>query len=43
LLSAGEKSMGEGGPCRFTEKDAERGSMGTLNGRAVLEKVLSSR
>jgi 2,3-bisphosphoglycerate-independent phosphoglycerate mutase len=28
--------------CRFTEKDAARGSLGTLSGRAVLRRVLSS-
>jgi 2,3-bisphosphoglycerate-independent phosphoglycerate mutase len=43
LLIAGEKAVGERGSCRFTEKDAKRGSIGTLNGRDVLEKVLSSR
>jgi 2,3-bisphosphoglycerate-independent phosphoglycerate mutase len=42
LLIAGEMAKVQGGSCRFTEKDAKRGSMGTLNGRAVLEKVLSS-
>jgi 2,3-bisphosphoglycerate-independent phosphoglycerate mutase len=35
------ESSRAGGSCRFTEKDAKRGSIGTLRGRAVLEKVLS--
>jgi len=43
LLIAGGKAKGGGGSCRFTEKDAKRGSIGTLRGRAVLSKVLSSR
>jgi len=42
LLITGKKAEGEKGSCRFTEKDAKRGSIGTLSGRAVLKKVLST-
>lgn len=43
LLVTGKKSSEDGGACRFTEKDAKRGSLGMLSGKAVLRKVLSSR
>ena len=42
LLITGRKSGRESRACRFTEKDAKRGSLGMLKGRAVLRKVLSS-
>jgi 2,3-bisphosphoglycerate-independent phosphoglycerate mutase len=42
LLITGKRPPGKAGTCRFTEKDAKRGSMGTLSGKAVLKKVLSS-
>jgi len=42
LLITGKRTAADGGSCRFTEKDAKRGSIGTLRGRAVLSKVLSS-
>ena len=42
LLITGKRTAEDGSSCRFTEKDAKRGSMGTLSGRAVLRKVLSS-
>jgi 2,3-bisphosphoglycerate-independent phosphoglycerate mutase len=42
LLITGKKTSRLGGSCRFTEKDAKRGSLGMLSGRAVLKKVLSS-
>ncbi len=42
LLITGKKTTGKAGSCRFTEKDAKRGSLGTLRGKAVLGKVLSS-
>ena len=37
----GERKTSDSRSCRFTEKDAKRGSMGLLSGRAVLKKVLS--
>ncbi len=43
LLIAEGKLSAEGGSCRFTEKDASRGSIGMLSGKAVLRRVLSSR
>jgi 2,3-bisphosphoglycerate-independent phosphoglycerate mutase len=42
LLVTGKRAAGEGGSCRFTERDAKRGSMGTLSGKAVLKNVLTS-
>jgi 2,3-bisphosphoglycerate-independent phosphoglycerate mutase len=42
LLVTGGRTAEDGRSCRFTEQDAKRGSMGTLAGRAVLRKVLSS-
>jgi len=42
LLVTGNRTAADGSSCRFTEKDAKRGSMGTLSGRAVLRRVLSS-
>ncbi len=42
LLITGKKAEGDKRSCRFTEKDAKRGSLGTLSGRSVLKKVLSS-
>jgi len=42
LLVTGTRTAADGGSCRFTEKDAKRGSIGTLGGKAVLRKVLSS-
>lgn len=42
LLVTGKRTAKDGGSCRFTEKDAKRGSMGTLSGKAVLRKVLAS-
>ena len=42
LLVTGRRTSEDGSSCRFTEKDAKRGSMGTLRGRAVLKEVLSS-
>jgi 2,3-bisphosphoglycerate-independent phosphoglycerate mutase len=41
LLVTGKKAAADGA-CRFTEKDAKRGSIGTLSGKEVLSKVLSS-
>jgi 2,3-bisphosphoglycerate-independent phosphoglycerate mutase len=41
LLITEKKRTGEGGSCRFTERDAKRGSLGTLSGKAVLKRVLS--
>jgi 2,3-bisphosphoglycerate-independent phosphoglycerate mutase len=43
LLVTEKKQTGKAGSCRFTEKDAKRGSMGMLVGKAVLGRVLSSR
>jgi 2,3-bisphosphoglycerate-independent phosphoglycerate mutase len=42
LLVTGKRTSADGGSCRFTERDAKRGSLGTLAGKAVLRKVLSS-
>jgi 2,3-bisphosphoglycerate-independent phosphoglycerate mutase len=42
LLITGKRAAADGSSCRFTERDAKAGSMGTLSGRAVLKKVLSS-
>ena len=42
LLVTGKRTAEDGSSCRFTEKDAKRGSMGTLAGKAVLRKVLAS-
>ncbi len=42
LLVTGKRTAADGGSCRFTERDAKRGSIGTLSGRAVLKKVLTS-
>jgi 2,3-bisphosphoglycerate-independent phosphoglycerate mutase len=42
LLISGGKAGGGPDSCRFTERDAKRGSIGTLSGRAVLKRVLSS-
>jgi 2,3-bisphosphoglycerate-independent phosphoglycerate mutase len=42
LLVTGRRAAEDRSSCRFTEKDAKRGSMGTLMGRAVLRKVLES-
>ncbi len=39
LLVTGD---GRGTTCRFTEKDAKRGSLGTLMGKNVLRSILSS-
>ena len=38
LLVTGKRTAEGAGACRFTEKDAKRGSIGTLSGRAVSEK-----
>jgi 2,3-bisphosphoglycerate-independent phosphoglycerate mutase len=43
LLIAGNGASGDGGSCRFTERDAKRGSIGMLAGRNVLTRVLSTR
>ncbi len=40
LLITGKKGGRGDGSCRFTEKDARRGSIGMLRGSAVLKKVL---
>jgi len=42
LLITGKRTAADGGSCRFTEKEAKRGSIGMLSGKAVLKKVLSS-
>ena len=42
LLVTGKRTTSDATSCRFTEKDAERGSIGTLAGRAVLRQALSS-
>jgi len=42
LVVTGSRADADRVSCRFTEKDAKRGSIGTLAGRTVLEKVLSS-
>jgi 2,3-bisphosphoglycerate-independent phosphoglycerate mutase len=42
LLITGARTAADAASCRFTEKDARRGSIGTLRGRRVLNKVLSS-
>ena len=42
LLITGKRTAKDGGSCRFTEKDAKRGSMGVLSGKAVLKRVLAS-
>ncbi|MDA4118500.1 MAG: alkaline phosphatase family protein [Thaumarchaeota archaeon] len=42
LLITGLSSAGERDSCRFTEKDAKAGSMGTLIGKTVMQRVLSS-
>jgi 2,3-bisphosphoglycerate-independent phosphoglycerate mutase len=42
LLITGKRTAADGSSCRFTERDAKRGSIGTLSGRAVLKKVLAS-
>jgi len=42
LLITGKRAAADGSAWRFTEKDAKRGSIGMLSGRAVLRKVLSS-
>lgn len=41
LLVTGRGARGEGSACRFTEKDAKRGTIGALRGKDVLDKVLS--
>jgi 2,3-bisphosphoglycerate-independent phosphoglycerate mutase len=42
LLVTGTRTSADGSSCRFTERDAKRGSIGTLSGRRVLSRVLSS-
>jgi 2,3-bisphosphoglycerate-independent phosphoglycerate mutase len=42
LLVTGKRTPADARSCRFTERDAKRGSIGTLSGRAVLRKVLSA-
>jgi 2,3-bisphosphoglycerate-independent phosphoglycerate mutase len=42
LLTSSQQGSVEDKACRFTEKDAKRGPMGTLTGRDVLDTVLSS-
>ena len=42
LAISGKKGPEDAGSCRFTEKDAKRGSLGTLAGKRVLSTVLSS-
>lgn len=42
LLVTGERTAADEKSCRFTEKDAKRGSIGMLTGRAVLRKVLAT-
>jgi 2,3-bisphosphoglycerate-independent phosphoglycerate mutase len=42
LLVTGNRTAEDARSCRFTEKDAKRGSIGTLSGRAVLRSVLAS-
>lgn len=42
LLVTGRRTAKDGASCRFTERDAKRGLMGTLTGRTVLRKVLAS-
>jgi 2,3-bisphosphoglycerate-independent phosphoglycerate mutase len=42
LLTSSQPGSVEDKACRFTEKDAKRGPMGTLAGRDVLDTVLSS-
>jgi 2,3-bisphosphoglycerate-independent phosphoglycerate mutase len=41
LLIAERRREGQRSTCRFTEKDAKRGTVGTLSGKAVLGRVLS--
>ena len=41
LLITGKDASKQDGSCRFTEKDAKRGSLGILAGRSVLKRVLS--
>jgi 2,3-bisphosphoglycerate-independent phosphoglycerate mutase len=43
LLVTGRRTVADRGSCRFTEKDAKRGSMGALVGKEVLRKVLASK
>jgi len=42
LLVTGKRTAKDGGTCRFTERDAKRGSLGLLSGRAVLKRVLGA-
>lgn len=42
LLVTGKRTLADGSSCRFTERDAKRGSIGLLSGKAVLKKVLAS-
>ena len=42
LLVTGDRTVEDVSSCRFTEKDATRGSLGNLSGRAVLRRVLES-
>ena len=42
LLVTGQRAAADERSCRFTEKDAKRGSLGTLSGKSVLRKVLAS-
>jgi 2,3-bisphosphoglycerate-independent phosphoglycerate mutase len=42
LLTSGQPRSVEDKACRFTEKEAKRGPMGTLIGKDVLNTVLSS-
>jgi len=42
LLVTGKRTAEDRPSCRFTEKDAKRGSLGILSGKNVLRKVLSA-
>ncbi len=42
LLVTGKRTAKDASSCRFTERDAKLGSMGTLAGRTVLRKILAS-